>query len=73
MVFGTLTFGPGGQVPAHEAGHYEDVNGDGYMDLVSHYLIEGTGIASGDTEACISGKTGDGIDFMGCDSVRTIN
>lgn len=43
------------------------------MDLVSHYVIDGTGIASGDTEACISGKTDDGIDFMGCDSVRTIH
>jgi hypothetical protein len=60
-------------VPAHEEGHYEDVNGDGYMDLVSHYVIAGTGIASGDTEACISGETDDGIDFVGCDSVRTIH
>jgi len=70
----TLTFGPGEQVPAHDpAGHYEDVNEDGFMDLVSHYVVGGTGIASGDTEACISGKTNDGIDFLGCDSVRTIH
>lgn len=76
----TLTFGKTGteQVPAHDltnmrvyGDHLQDVNEDGYMDLVSHYRIDGTGIMSGDTEACLSGKTGDDINFMGCDSVLT--
>lgn len=76
----TLTFGPGAQVPAHDltdvfvyTDHLQDVNGDGFVDLVSHYVSGGTGITSGDTEACISGKTNDGINFMGCDSVRTLH
>ena len=51
--------------------HFEDANGDGFIDLVSHYVIGGTGISSGDTSACISGKTNDGTDFVGCDSVLT--
>ena len=73
----TLTFGPGAQVPAHDivaSPHpLEDVNGDGFMDLISHYVSGGTGILTGDTEACIFGKTDDGINFMGCDSVRTLH
>jgi len=70
----TLRFGPLGQVASHyEGGHYQDVNDDGYMDLVTHYIRGGTGIVSGDTEACLNGKTNDGIEFVGCDSVRTIN
>jgi hypothetical protein len=78
----TLTFGATGfeQVPAHDLTvgavyfvHLQDVNGDGFMDLVSHYVSGGTGIVSGDTEAFISGKTFDGINFMGSDSVRTLH
>ena len=53
----TLTFGVGAQVPDHDltdvfvyTEHLQDVNGDGFMDLVSHYVTDGTGIASGDTQ-----------------------
>ena len=59
------------QVPVHFPGHPRDVNEDGFMDLISHYVIGGTGIVSGDTMACMSGKTNDGIDFIGYDSLRT--
>jgi len=75
----TLRFGATGteQVPAHDIAvrphSLEDVNGDGFMDLISHYVSGGTGILSGDTEAFISGKTFDGINFMGSDSVRTLH
>ena len=69
----TLAFGPSGAPFDHSHGpHFEDVNGDGYMDLISHYLIEATGISFGDMAACVIGQTVDGLIFEGCDSVRTV-
>ena len=68
----TLQFGPLDAAPAHRAGgHIEDVNGDGLLDIVSHYATQETGIVPGDTEACVTGATFDGIFFWGCDAIRT--
>jgi len=47
------------------------VNGDGLMDLVSHYPTLKTGIALGDTEGCVSGETHGGHPLAGCDRVAT--
>lgn len=71
----SLTFA--GAKPAHDltdplvyAEHLQDVNGDGYMDLVSHYLTQLTNIKAGDTSACIAG-TILGVPFACCDAIKT--
>jgi len=69
----SIAFGTAGATPADGVSTYlDDLNGDGLMDLVSHYWTPETGIALGDTEACLTGETLDGVPFEGCDSVRMV-
>ena len=75
----TLGFGPAAASPAHDMtdpsvylDHLQDVNADGYVDLVGHYPVADIGLTKGDTEACIGGATLTGIPIEGCDSVRVI-
>ena len=85
----SLAFGVDGDnaTPAHDLTdedtyleHLQDVNDDGFTDLVSHYKTQETGIAKGDTKACLTGDTtggaplvGDDVDSgLACDSVRTV-
>jgi hypothetical protein len=66
----TLTFGPDGATPAHRrGGHAEDVNGNGAMDLVSHFRTQDTGITSETDQVCVSGKMLDGAAFEGCSAI----
>ena len=64
----TLAFGPGG-APAGNDHILDDVNGDGFPDLVSRYNQRETGLVPGDTEACIAGATIAGTPIEGCDAV----
>lgn len=57
----------------------EDVNGDGYPDLVFHFKIQSLWLVSTqpvifpeNTEACLEGSTNVGTRFKGCDSVRIV-
>jgi len=69
----TLAFGPDGAAPDHSHGpHVEDVNGDGFADLLAHFPTEEAGIVFGTLVACVDGETLDGKPFNGCDAVRTV-
>jgi probable HAF family extracellular repeat protein len=75
----TLAFGPDDAAPAHNlsdpavfADHVEDVNGDGFPDLLAHFRTEETGIVFGTMTACLHGMTLDGKALSGCDAVRTV-
>jgi hypothetical protein len=75
----TLAFGPNGAALVHLSGpHFEDdlggpydLNGDGIGDAVVHFATAETGIAWGDTEACVTGEFLTGTPFDGCDEIRT--
>jgi hypothetical protein len=74
----TLAFGHDGAQPTLDLTNpfvyllsHWDVNGDGEKDLLSVYQIEDTGIALGDTEACVTGQTLEGMPFEGCDAIAT--
>lgn len=58
--------------PAVLADHTQDVNGDGWMDLVSHYRTGDTDIAPGDTVACLTGEFLGGGTFEGCDAIKVV-
>jgi len=68
----TLAFGPAG-APAAWVSLLKswDLNHDDRKDLVSYHWTHETGITMGDTKACLTGKTLDGIAFEGCDAVLT--
>jgi hypothetical protein len=79
----TLRFGPNGGAPAHDltnpvvyADHLQDVNGDGYLDLVCHFRTPDTGLNPSVTQACVTGytyDTGNGpIPVTGCGTVRPV-
>jgi hypothetical protein len=68
----SVRFGPAEAEKRHKQAHVEDVDGDGDLDLLLHFRTQDTGIAPGDTEACLSGQTHDGVPITGCDSVRTV-
>jgi len=64
---GTLAFGPDAARPDRKVKR-DDVDGDGFTDLVTRYRRDETGLAPGDARACLSGSH-DGFDFESCDDL----
>jgi len=56
--------------PFHYA--FEDVDGDGDIDMILHFRTQETGLVCGTTEAILTGKTLDGQAIEGSDSIKTV-
>ena len=63
----TLRFAPNGATPVST----EIVSADGQVDLVASFRVRDTGLAVGDTQACLQGEIG-GQPFNGCGAVVVI-
>ena len=70
----SLTFGTTGeeQSLAFCSPSPEDVNYDGYDDLVCHFYTQETGFGPGDEEGILKGQTVDGVPLEGRDSVNIV-
>jgi hypothetical protein len=66
----TVLFGPGEAAPVHCT--FLGAGNDGGRDMLLHFRTQETGIEAGDTEATLTGKTIDGTNIIGTDSVRTV-
>jgi len=67
---GTVVFANMSPLPIGKS--LEDVNEDGWLDVVFHFETQALNLKLDDTEACLSGKTLSGEMFWGCDSVSII-
>ncbi len=67
----TVSFGVGAAAPIG-AGSRDDIDEDGFSDLVLHFRTQESGIGQGDREVCLHGELEDETGFEGCDSVRTV-
>jgi predicted ribosomally synthesized peptide with SipW-like signal peptide len=65
----SVRFGPGGAVPFQW--NFEDVDRDGYRDMVLKFHTGGTGLNPRDTVAEITGETVSGTAIEGTDMVQT--
>lgn len=66
----TVLFGPSEAAPVHCT--FLGEGDDGGRDMLLHFRTQETGIEAGDTEATLTGKTIDGTNIIGTDSVRIV-
>ena len=51
---------------------FEDVNGDGRLDIIVHVATSAFDLSEGDTEAVLEGFTFGGTPIQGSDTVRIV-
>ena len=51
---------------------FSDVNNDGYMDIIFHFMTQETSFQPGDTAACLHGELNSGEHFCGHNTVVII-
>jgi len=68
----TVRFGATGTEAPPVQSSLEDVNGDGRADMILHFKTQATGTVCGQTSATLTGKTFDGTNIQGSDSVRVV-
>lgn len=66
----TVRFGRTGTEAAPVKSSLEDVDGDGDLDVVLLFNVQDAGFKAGDTQGTLTGKTFDGIEIEGVDTVR---
>lgn len=66
----TVFFGATEVPPVHSA--LEDVDGDGDLDMVLHFVTQYAGIACGNASASLTGETFSGMEFEGSDSISPV-
>lgn len=67
----TIFFGANGLEAAPVQSTIEDVNGDGRMDLVLHFLTQETGITCETSSVSLTGETFSGVKITGSDFIVT--
>lgn len=67
----SLRFGPGGSAPLANRVHFEDVNGDGFIDLVAQFPTQKIGIRCNDSALFLTGKTTAGVGIQGSEEIQT--
>ena len=68
----SVHFGPNLTGLINSAGKIEDVNGDGYNDIVLHFLLGDTGIPDTCVLVRLDGRTINGMYFFGSDSIHWV-
>jgi len=68
----TVRFGATGfeAAPIHIA--FNDVNGDGQLDMIARFQIQDTGIKCGDTSAILTGQISNGASIIGSSPITTV-